>query len=97
MLTKFMIAILLTDLSWGASIHWSIDWENSANLYGAYASKNLISRLGKLDGIVKQRVTELEEEIDLNFAIFMAITYIYDGDCSRHDTACLLRRLQTKR
>ena len=44
------------------------------NLYGIYATKNFIPRLAKLDGILKQRVTELEEEIDLNFAILMDIT-----------------------
>ena len=73
-LMKLIVAVLVIDLSLAASLYWSIDWENSANLYGAYASKNLIPRLAKLDGIVKQRVTELKEEIDLNFAILMAIT-----------------------
>ena len=64
----------MIDLSLGASLHWSIDWENSNNLYGSYASKNLIPRLAKLDGILKKRVLELEEEIQLNFSILMAIT-----------------------
>ena len=69
-----MITALMIDLSLGASLHWSIDWENSNNLYGSYASKNLIPRLAKLDGILKKRVLELEEEIELNFSILMAIT-----------------------
>ena len=64
----------MINLSLGASLHWSIDWENSNNLYGSYASKNLIPRLTKLDGILKKRVLELEEEIQLNFSILMAIT-----------------------
>ena len=64
----------MIDLPLGALLHWSIDWENSNNLYGSYASKNLIPRLAKLDGILKKRVLELEEEIQLNFSILMAIT-----------------------
>ena len=74
MLTRMMIAVLMIDLSMGASVHWSIDWSNSNNLYGSYASKNLIPRLAKLDGILKKRVLELEEEIDQNFTILMVIT-----------------------
>ena len=68
-----MITALMIDLSLGASLHWSIDWENSNNLYGSYASKNLIPRLAKIDGFLKKRVLELEEEIQLNFSILMAI------------------------
>ena len=64
----------MLDLSMSASVHWSIDWSNSYNLYGSYASKNLIPRLAKLDGILKKRVFELEEEIDQNFTILMIIT-----------------------
>ena len=59
----------------GASVHWEIDWSNSNNLIsGSYASKNLIPRLAKLDGILKKRVQELDEEIDQNFMILMIIT-----------------------
>ena len=71
MLTTMMILVLMLDLSKGASVHWSIDWSNSNNLYGSYASKNIIPRFAKLDGILKKRVLELEEEIDQNFTILM--------------------------
>ena len=74
MLLTLIVAVLALDTSLAASLHWAIDWDNQVNSYGTYATKNLIPRLAKLDGIVKQRVTELEQEIDLNFAILMAIT-----------------------
>ena len=65
----------MLNLSMGASVHWTIDWSNSNNLIsGSYASKNLIPRLAKLDGILKKRVLKLEEEIDLNFTILIIIT-----------------------
>ena len=64
--------IARTSLS--ASLHWEIDWLNAGNSYGTYATKNLIPRLAKLVGIVQQRVAQLEDEIDLNFAILMTIT-----------------------
>ena len=73
--TRMMITLFMLNLTMGASVHWSIDWSNSNNLIsGSYASKNLIPRLSKLDGILKKRVLELEEEIDLNFTILMIIT-----------------------
>ena len=74
MMLKLIVAVLAFDLAQTGSLHWAIDWENSVNSYGTYATKNLIPRLAKLDGIVKQRVNELEQEIDLNFSILMAIT-----------------------
>ena len=74
MLLTLIITSLVLDASLAASLHWEIDWQNAVNSYGNYATKNLIPRLAKLNGIVKQRVTELEEEIDLNFAILMTIT-----------------------
>ena len=39
-----------------------------------YATKNLLPRLAKLDGILQQRVSQLEDEIGLNFTILMTIT-----------------------
>ena len=74
MLMKLIVAVPVLDLSLAASLHWEIDWQNSVNSYGTYATKNLIPRLAKLDGIVQQRVTEMEQEIDLNFATLMTIT-----------------------
>ena len=74
MFLTLIISSLVLDSSLSASLHWEIDWQNAVNSYGTYATKSLIPRLAKLDGIVKQRVTELEEEIDLNFAILMTIT-----------------------
>ena len=71
---KMIVAVLAFDLSLAASLHWEINWQNSVNSYCTYAMKNLIPRLAKLDGIVQQRVTELEQEICLNFAILMTIT-----------------------
>ena len=75
LLTRMMISWFTLNLSIGASVHWSIDWSNSSNLIsGSYTSKNLIPRLAKLDGILKKRVQELDEEIDQNFTILMIIT-----------------------
>ena len=74
MLLTLIISSLVLDTSLSASLHWEIDWQNAVNSYGTYATKNLIPRLAKLDGIIQQRVTELEDEIDLNFAILMTIT-----------------------
>ena len=75
LLTRMMISLFTLNLSIGASVHWSIDWSNSSNLIsGSYTSKNLIPRLAKLDGILKKRVQELDEEIDQNFTILMIIT-----------------------
>ena len=74
MLLTLIISSLVLDTSLSASLHWEIDWQNAVNSYGTYATKNLIPRLAKLDGIIQQRVTELEDEIDLNFAILMMIT-----------------------
>ena len=74
MLLTLIVTALALDTSLAASLHWEIDWQNSVNFYGTYATKNLIPRLAKLDGIVQQRVTELEQEIDLNFATLMTIT-----------------------
>ena len=57
-----------------ASLHWEIDWLSSGNSYGIYATKELLPRLAKLDGILQQRVAQLEDEIGLNFSILMTIT-----------------------
>ena len=52
MMLKLIVAVLAFDLPLAGSLHWAIDWENSVNLYATYATKNLIPRLAKLDGIV---------------------------------------------
>ena len=74
MFLTLITSSLALDTSLSASLHWEIDWQNEVNSNGTYATKSLIPRHAKMDRIVKQRVTELEEQIDLNFAILMTIT-----------------------
>ena len=69
-----LIISSLARTSLTASLHWEIDWLNAENSYGTYVTKNLLPRLAKLDGILQQRVSRLEDEIDLNFALLMTIT-----------------------
>ena len=57
-----------------AALHWEIDCLSSGNSYGTYATKELLPRLAKLDGILQNRVAKLEDEIGLNFSILMSIT-----------------------
>ena len=72
-----LLLLIITSLartSLTASLHWEIDWLNNGNSYGTYATKELLPRLAKLDGILQQRVSQLEDEIGLNFSILMTIT-----------------------
>ena len=72
-----LLLLVITSLartSLTASLHWEIDWLNNGNSYGTYATKELLPRLAKLDGILQQRVSQLENEIGLNFTILMTIT-----------------------
>ena len=71
---KLLIFTCLMKTSLGAKLHWEIDWLSSTNTYGTYATKELLPRLQKLDGILQNRVMKLEEEIGLNFTILMTIT-----------------------
>ena len=74
MMFKLLIFTCLVKTSLGAALHWEIDWLSSTNTYGTYATKELLPRLQKLDGILQNRVAKLEEEIGLNFSILMSIT-----------------------
>ena len=74
MIIKLLILTCLMKTSIGAKLHWEIDWLSSTNTYGTYATKELLPRLQKLDGILQNRVMKLEEEIGLNFSILMTIT-----------------------
>ena len=74
MIIKLLILTCLMKTSIGAKLHWDIDWLSSTNTYGTYATKELLPRLQKLDGILQNRVMKLEEEIGLNFSILMTIT-----------------------
>ena len=74
MMIKLLIFTCLVKTSLGAKLHWEIDWLSSTNTYGTYATKELLPRLQKLDGILQNRVAKLEEEIGLNFSILMSIT-----------------------
>ena len=74
MMFKLLILTCLVKTSLGAKLHWEIDWLSSTNTYGTYATKELLPRLQKLDGILQNRVAKLEEEIGLNFSILMSIT-----------------------
>ena len=70
---KLLIFTCLMKTSLGAKLHWEIDWLSSTNTYGTYATKELLPRLQKLDGILQNRVAKLEEEIGLNFSILMSM------------------------
>ena len=67
MMIKLLIIACIARTSLGAALHWEIDWLSSGNSYGTYATKELLPRLQKLDGILQNRVAKLEEEIGLNF------------------------------
>ena len=54
---------------------WSIDWTSDSNfLSGNYLSRELLQRIIKLDSILQQKITQLDDEIDTNFQILMVIT-----------------------
>ena len=74
MMFQLLILTCLVRTSLGAALHWKIDWLSSTNTYGTYATKELLPRLQKIDGILQNRVAKLEEEIGLNFSILMSIT-----------------------
>ena len=74
MMIKLLIIACVARTSLSAALHWEIDWLSSGNSYGTYATKELLPRLQKLDGILQNRVAKLEEEIGLNFSILMSIT-----------------------
>ena len=58
-----------------SAIHWSINWISDMNfLSGNYLSKELISRLIKLDTILQKKIGKLDAEIQSNFMILMGIT-----------------------
>ena len=71
---KLLILSCIARTSLCAALHWEIDWLSSGNSYGTYATKELLPRLAKLDGILQNRVAKLEDEIGLNFSILMSIT-----------------------
>ena len=71
---KLLIISCIARTSLSAALHWEIDWLSSGNSYGTYATKELLPRLQKLDGILQNRVAKLEDEIGLNFSILMSIT-----------------------
>ena len=94
MLLTLIISSLVLDTSLSASLHWEIDWSNAVNSYGTYATKSLIPRLKKLDGIIQQRVTELKDEID-------ELCHTYDNHqhdvySLDYDPSRLLHQLQAK-
>ena len=69
-----LIASLMCSLQ-GSAVHWSIDWTSDTNfLSGNYLSRELVQRLIKLDSILKQKIGALDDEIQTNFKILMAIT-----------------------
>ena len=71
---KLLLISCIARTSLSAALHWEIDWLSSGNSYGTYATKELLPRLQKLDGILQNRVAKLEDEIGLNFSILMSIT-----------------------
>ena len=54
---------------------WSIDWTSDSNfLSGNYLLRELLQRIIKLDSILQQKIGALDDEIQTNFKILMAIT-----------------------
>ena len=75
LVTRLMITTLWLLSVEASTMKWSIDWDSQSNLLsGSYLSKDLLRRIVKLDGILQQRITRLDEEIALNFHILLAIT-----------------------
>ena len=69
-----LIASLMCSLQ-GSAVHWSIDWTSDTNfLSGNYLSKEIVQRLIKLDSILQKKINALDDEIQTNFMILMAIT-----------------------
>ena len=74
MLLKFtLIASWICSLQ-GSVMKWSIDWTSDSNfLSGTYLSRELVQRIIKLDSILQQKIGALDDEIQTNFKILMAI------------------------
>ena len=75
-----LLTKLIVTASWlltvqASTMKWSIDWNSDSNLLsGSYLSKELLQRIIKLDAILQQKITQLDDEINTNFHILMAIT-----------------------
>ena len=71
---------LILTASWvfmlqASAMKWSIDWTSDSNfLSGNYLSRELLQRIIKLDSILQQKISQLDDEIDTNFQILMVIT-----------------------
>ena len=77
-----LVLLLVTSVltSRGASLHWQINWSSQENLVGgSYLSKQLIPRIMKLDAIMKQRLTALDQEINKNLTILMTVSAVMSG------------------
>ena len=73
--TKLVVTALWLLTVQASTMKWSIDWNSDSNLLsGSYLSKDLLRRIVKLDGILQQRISKLDDEITINFHILMAIT-----------------------
>ena len=73
-----LIKLILT-ASWvfmvqACAMNWSIDWTSNNFLSGNYMSRELLQRIIKLNSILQQKITQLDDEINTNFQILMVIT-----------------------
>ena len=74
-----LIKLILT-ASWlfmvqASAMKRSINWTSDSNfLSNNYLSRELLQRIIKLDSILQQKITQLDDEIDTNFQILMVIT-----------------------
>ena len=74
-MTKTLLLLGMACELQGINLHWQIDWQSQSNLLsGSYVSKELIPRLVKLDGILKERIGALDSKIQVNFIILMGIS-----------------------
>ena len=75
LLTKLVVIASWLLTVQASTMKWSIDWNSDSNLLsGSYLSKELLQRIIKLDAILQQKITQMDDEINTNFHILMAIT-----------------------
>ena len=75
LLTKLIVIASWLLTVQASTMKWSIDWNSDSNLLsGSYLSKELLQRIIKLDSILQQKITQLDDEINTNFHILMVIT-----------------------
>ena len=72
-LVQTLLFTMMVNAGLRVSLHWNIQWQSNENSIKSagyeYASKGLIARIQKMDGIIKQSVKEIDEMIGQNLNI----------------------------